>query len=246
MMPFMEDLLHGTVTPMSGLAIPVCYTPLEHPGDFFTREKEGRNKKELPCVCGDIWGNETELFYEMAQFHNWVGWTPDWARLPRIRTAGRPSTNLSLAGYGAGQMCLNHFRNENMPPAQTYLTLCKLNYAFPFGSATLVDDPWRMRPGGRDRHCEDTANKVSKLIEETKHAQIDALVYVNCRFCEPDISQPIIVHQRHSIREHGTHGHRNRYNIKKACKVFRGKHSCPENIALPLMEIKSEFPAEND
>lgn len=104
--PTVSELFSGKSSTSSGSFLPVCYSDLIKPTDM-SNEKQ---MHQLPCLCGDERGNETQLFYKEAGFEKWVG---------------------NADGNGLANLCQNTMGDNGVPPVTAYLELCDDGWHFP-------------------------------------------------------------------------------------------------------------------
>jgi len=134
MFPSVEDLLNDQVTDSFGSYLPVCYDEHIRPGDFLL---DGGDK-QIPCTCGDAYGNETAMFFKAAGFDNWVALQKDHVAL--------------------GFRCMFNMWEAGVYPVEQYMTFCELGSHWP-----VDEDHHRRIQDGKDKHCGEMAQLVSEL-----------------------------------------------------------------------------------
>ncbi|MCJ1478264.1 hypothetical protein MMC13_006941 [Lambiella insularis] len=161
--PSIDDLLDNTVTDRSGSFLPVCmdHVVAPHPLD----EKDN---VVIPCTCGDVYGNETRIFFEDAGFYHW--------------------SELAANPTKLGHVCAADMEHARVHPVQELLTECEL------GSHWPVDGESEGTHGdGMDQYCEDLAQFV--LLWRDTEGKSEAAI--NCLACFADpVGQNIMDEQQ--------------------------------------------------
>ena len=148
--PTVDEILTMQSTTSSGSFLPVCYSELMPPVNMLDRKVV----HELPCVCGNDSGNETELFFKEAGFDHWVA-------------------NHGQDGRGVAAKCQSEMGNGKLPPVTGYLELCDNGWHYP-----LAEEKDNQLHQGADDQCDKVRELQAALLAKGHDSH-----NINCRIC---------------------------------------------------------------
>ncbi|MCJ1397971.1 hypothetical protein MMC11_001167 [Xylographa trunciseda] len=150
MFPSIDDLLSEKLEDTSGCFLPVCMDLHRTPKAI------SKDNHEVPCTCGDAYGNETAAFLHDAGFEQW--------------------SDLKDSREALGHRCFDTMmRNSKATrdPILQYLTLCGEKVHWPTHNDT---HHWFFNDA--DEHCDAVRSAVTELQSRGKDEE-----YVTCKMC---------------------------------------------------------------
>ncbi|MCJ1387187.1 hypothetical protein MMC18_000027 [Xylographa bjoerkii] len=150
MFPSIDDLLSGKLDDTSGSFLPVCMDLYKSPKALSS------GNTEIPCTCGDAYGNETAAFLHDAGFERWSG--------------------IKDSRETLGHRCFDQMMGTNKAtrnPITQYLTFCGEKVHWPTKSDR---HDWFF--DGADEHCDAVRSAVMELQSQGKNDE-----YITCKMC---------------------------------------------------------------
>ena len=190
--PTVGELLAGTATTSSGSHLPVCYSDAVIPKNY----KHHSHSQDLPCLCGNTSGNETQLFHQEAGFGNWVA---------------------NQNGEGLARTCQANLSRQRAPPVQTYLSLCHNGWHWPvLNDGSQAPDLLK----GKDEQCDAVQAEVSAMLGKGESDE-----HVNCYMCFTSPLHTVIhKHQMNYIVVDAYRN--DYYGFREACNQYNKDHGC--------------------
>ncbi|MCJ1292809.1 hypothetical protein MMC34_004362 [Xylographa carneopallida] len=150
MFPSVDDLLTNELTDTSGCFLPVCMDLHTPP------EAISSSNHDVPCTCGDAYGNETAAFLQDAGFDQW--------------------SEIKDSREALGHRCFDNMLRTSKAtrnPITQYLTFCGEKVHWPVnndGQTWFFD--------GADEHCDAVLSAVTELQSRGKDEE-----YITCKMC---------------------------------------------------------------
>ena len=201
--PTFQEMIDGTATTSTGAYLPVCYSAVIKP-HFITDNPDmwrihNSGDENIPCLCGDSYGNETGIFFEEATLNQWIA---------------------NRDGRAMSEACQLSFSHERAPPVETYLTICKSGWHWPVRGNKkqgIKNEHHRMYKG-KDLYCDAVNEETDAIIANGGDPK-----KVNCEICyRSEVGRKIRSRQRSFIRhkKSTTNKEIDRWNFETACKDF--------------------------
>ncbi|MCJ1382555.1 hypothetical protein MMC17_005668 [Xylographa soralifera] len=148
--PSIDDLLSEKLDDASGCFLPVCMS-LHMPPEAISK-----NNHEVPCTCGDAYGNETAVFLQDAGFEQW--------------------SEIKDSREALGHRCFENMMRTSKAtrdPIAQYLTFCEEKVHWP-----VNNDGHKWFFDGADEHCDAVRSAVTELQSRGKNEE-----YITCKMC---------------------------------------------------------------